>query len=135
MSRTVLITAAAALTTVAVLAQSSVKDGVYTTTQAEQGAVLYDTRCFSCHGALDAFVPEVAALLGDHTFRQRWQGRPLSELFELIQVEMPQDAPGALSLDETAQLVAYILRGNKLSAGEHPLATDTDALAEIAFDP
>jgi len=134
MRKTVLSTAAVALATAAVLAQSSVRDGVYTTTQAERGASLYEARCLSCHGTLDAFFPEVAALLGDHTFRQRWQGRPLSELFQLVQVEMPQDAPGSLSVDETVQLVAYILEGNNLPPGQTALAPDTEALSGIAFD-
>ena len=135
MRMTLLSTAAAALATAAVLAQSSVRDGVYTTTQAARGASLYEAQCLSCHGTIDAFLPEVAALLGDHTFRQRWQGRPLSELFQLIQVEMPQDAPGSLAVDETVQLVAYILEGNKLPSGQTALASDTVALSGIAFDP
>ena len=135
MRKTLLRTAAAALATAAVLAQSSVRDGVYTTTQAARGASLYEAQCLSCHGTIDAFLPEVAALLGDHTFRQRWQGRPLSELFQLIQVEMPQDAPGSLAVDETVQLVAYILEGNKLPSGQTALASDTVALSGIAFDP
>ena len=117
------------------MAQSSVRDGVYTTTQAARGASLYEAQCLSCHGTIDAFLPEVAALLGDHTFRQRWQGRLLSELFQLIQVEMPQDAPGSLTVDETVQLVAYILEGNKLPSGQTALASDTVALSGIAFDP
>ena len=135
MRKTLLSTAAAALATAAVLAQSSVRDGVYTTTQAARGASLYEAQCLSCHGTIDAFLPEVAALLGDHTFRQRWQGRLLSELFQLIQVEMPQDAPGSLAVDETVQLVAYILEGNKLPSGQTALASDTVALSGIAFDP
>ena len=135
MRKTLLSTAAAALATAAVLAQSSVRDGVYTTTQAARGASLYEAQCLSCHGTIDAFLPEVAALLGDHTFRQRWQGRPLSELFQLIQLEMPQDAPGSLAVDETVQLVAYILEGNKLPSGQTALASDTVALSGIAFDP
>ena len=135
MRKTLLSTAAAALAAAAVLAQSSVRDGVYTTTQAARGASLYEAQCLSCHGTIDAFLPEVAALLGDHTFRQRWQGRPLSELFQLIQVEMPQDAPGSLAVDETVQLVAYILEGNKLPSGQTALASDTVALSGIAFDP
>ena len=134
MRKTLLSTAAAALATAAVLAQSSVRDGVYTTTQAALGASLYEAQCLSCHGTIDAFLPEVAALLGDHTFRQRWQGRLLSELFQLIQVEMPQDAPGSLAVDETVQLVAYILEGNKLPSGQTALASDTVALSGIAFD-
>ena len=123
MRKTVLSTVAVALATATVLAQSSVRDGVYTTNQAERGASLYEAQCLSCHGTLDAFFPEVAALLGDHTFRQRWQ------------VEMPQDAPGSLSVDETVQLVAYILEGNNLPSGQTALAPDTEALSGIAFDP
>ena len=135
MRKTVLSTVAVALATATVLAQSSVRDGVYTTNQAERGASLYEAQCLSCHGTLDAFFPEVAALLGDHTFRQRWQGRPLSELFQLIQVEMPQDTPGSLSVDETIQLVAYILKGNSLPSGQTSLTSDTVTLNGIAFDP
>ena len=62
--------------------------GLYTPAQADAGEVLYDEQCVSCHGTLSAFFPEMAALLGDHTFRQRWEGRSIGELFQLIQEEM-----------------------------------------------
>ena len=87
----------------------SVRTGVYTTAQAEQGRAVYDDQCVSCHGQLTAFVPEMAALLADHTFRSRWEGRSLGELFSLILEEMPQDAPGSLSAEQTADLIAYLL--------------------------
>lgn len=112
----------------------SVNDGVYTTAQAERGQVLYDDQCASCHGPLRAFVPAMAALLGDHTFRANWQGRSLAELFGLIQETMPQDAPGSLSPQQSAELVAYILSGNRKPAGDTPLADDLDQLDGILFE-
>lgn len=120
---------------VATAQTSSVRDGVYTTAQAEQGRTLYADLCVSCHGELSAFVPEVAALLADHTFRNRWQGRPLGELFQLISDEMPQDAPGTLSPQETADLVSVILSGNRLPAGDVALPGDLEQLNQIRFDP
>lgn len=110
-------------------------DGFYTGAQADRGEALYDEQCVVCHGALTQITPDMAALLADHTFRARWTGRSLGELFELIQVEMPQDAPGSLSARQTTDLLAYILRGNKRPAGDAPLAEDAVALDEIPFDP
>ena len=110
-------------------------DGLYTSAQADAGEGLYDDQCVSCHGTLSAFVPEMAALLGDHTFRNRWAGRSIGELFQLIQEEMPQDAPGSLSNDETASLVAFILAGNRFPAGDIALSNDLEALNDIPFSP
>jgi hypothetical protein len=77
----------------------------------------------------------MAALLADHTFRNRWTDRSLGELFILIQEEMPQDAPGTLSLKETTNLLAYILSGNRLPAGVAPLSDDVEHLRQIPFAP
>ena len=112
----------------------SVNDGVYTTAQAERGQTLYDAQCSSCHGPIRAFVPEMAVLLGDHTFRANWSGRRMGELFGLIRETMPQDAHGSLSPQQSADLVAYILSGNRKPAGETPLADDPDQLDLILFE-
>ena len=119
----------------AAAAQAQPADGLYTNAQADRGEALYKEQCVVCHGALTQITPDMAALLADHTFRARWTGRSLGELFELIQVEMPQDAPGSLSARQTTDLLAYILRGNKRPAGDAPLAEDAVALDEIPFDP
>lgn len=113
----------------------SAGDGLYTSAQADRGEALYAEQCASCHGALRAFVPEMAALLGDHTFRNRWTGRSLGELFGLIRDEMPQDAPGTLSPGETAALVAYILAGNRFPAGDVALPSDVETLHAVPFAP
>jgi len=47
---------------------------------------------------------------------------------------MPQDKPNTLSPEETAALVAYILSGNQLPAGEAALPTDLEILKEIKVD-
>lgn len=131
------VVALALAATAAPAAQSdprSASDGVYTAEQAARGEALYDEQCASCHGPIRAFAPEMAALLGDHTFRARWQGRPLGELFDLIRGTMPQDAPGSLSSAQSAELVAYILSGNRKPAGPTPLADDAERLGRIRFE-
>ena len=109
--------------------------GLYATEQAERGEVVYEEKCSSCHGGLRDIAPSMAALLADRAFRSYWTGRPLGELFGMIRETMPQDDPGTLSPDETADLVAYILSGNRFSAGETALTNDIDALMEISFEP
>ncbi len=128
------VVAAVALGGVAAAQSRSVADGVYTTAQADRGEALYDEQCVSCHGDIKQMTPEMAALLADHTFRARWSERSLGELFEMIQVEMPQDAPGSLSPPETADLLAFILRGNRRPAGEAAMPEEIEALNAIPFE-
>ena len=116
-------------------ASVSVRDGVYTAAQADRGEALYDDQCAVCHGAIRAIIPEMAALLGDHTFRNTWRGRSLGELFGYVRETMPQDAPGTLTAAQTAEIVAHVLRGNRLPAGETPLPEDEEMLNGIPFDP
>ncbi|MXZ73055.1 MAG: cytochrome c [Acidobacteria bacterium] len=111
------------------------QDGIYADAQADAGEVLYEEQCTVCHGELRAIIPEMAALLGDHTFRNNWRGRSLGEMFEYIQETMPQDAPGTLTAEQSAAIVAAILRGNRVAAGETALSDDPVALHEIPFDP
>ena len=116
-------------------AAPSVRDGIYTVEQADRGEALYGDRCTVCHGEIRAIVPEMAALLGDHTFRNFWRGRSLGEMFGYIQETMPQDAPGTLTAAQAAEIVAHILRGNRLPAGDAALPDDEETLNGIPFDP
>lgn len=126
--------AAALACATAAAALPAAQDGLYTAEQAARGEALYDEQCASCHGPIRAIVPEVAALLGDHTFRNTWRGRPLGELFGFIRETMPQDAPETLTPAQTADLVAYILSGNRLAAGETPLPDDPEQLPHVLFE-
>ena len=118
----------------AAAAAPGAQDGVYTAEQAARGEALYGEQCASCHGPIRAIVPEVAALLGDHTFRNTWRGRPLGELFAFIRETMPQDAPGTLTPPQAADLVAHILSGNRLAAAETPLPDDPEQLPQLLFE-
>jgi len=115
-------------------APRSVKDGVYTTAQANQGKKVYDEKCAECHGTMASATPDVAPLLNDHVFRTTWKDRSLGELFDRIRETMPQDEPGTLSPQQLADLIAYILRANALPAGEVALAHDVGTLSQIRFD-
>jgi mono/diheme cytochrome c family protein len=112
----------------------SAREGVYTTEQAGRGNTSYDEKCASCHGSMAATTPEMAALLNDSGFQNQWRERSLAQLFSRIRETMPQDKPNTLSPEETAAIVAYILSGNQLPAGDTALPTDLEILKEIRVD-
>ena len=47
---------------------------------------------------------------------------------------MPADHPGTLSRADCVDILAYILKVNKLPAGKTELPSDADALKQIQFD-
>jgi S-disulfanyl-L-cysteine oxidoreductase SoxD len=112
----------------------SAKEGVYTTEQANRGKTVYDEKCASCHGSMASTTPEMAALLNDSGFQNLWRERSLARLFSRIRETMPQDQPGTLSPEQTADIVAYILSGNQLPAGDVALPTDLEILKDIRLD-
>jgi mono/diheme cytochrome c family protein len=111
---------------------STVWSGVYTDAQAFRGEKVADTSCIGCHGSnLDG--GDSGPRLVGPAFLANWSSQPVSELFEWIREAMPSDAPGTLSKDETAAVVAYILKLNKMPAGKQNLPTERDELARIAI--
>jgi cytochrome c len=112
----------------------SVWDGVYTSQQADRGSDQYGRRCADCHGdELEGDIVEHPELAGG-TFRDKWNGETLGDLFERIHRDMPQRNPGSLSRETTVDLIAYILSANKYPAGTHELPRDTPSLKEIRFE-
>ena len=109
----------------------SVWDGVYTAVQARSGA-LTSGLCTSCHG--DSFEGDRGPALTGPDFIERWNGRTVGDLFELIRLTMPDDDPGALTRQQYADLVAYILAVNKLPAGNTEIGTQTEPLKLIRVD-
>ena len=97
-------------------------DGVYTARQAERGEDMYYGTCVNCHP------PGTYAGAG---FKKNWNGRPLSDLYDWILNKMPKSAPGTLSPAESTQVMAYILRENKMPAGATALPADDKVLAAI----
>lgn len=141
MSRTILaagLGAAAMLASVAAVAApakpaSSTMTGVYTDAQAMEGKAVYDSACARCHRAdmLGSF--EAPPLTG--RLIANWSGNSLAGLSAYMQKAMPLFAPGSLSPEVNAKLIAYILKTEGYPAGRTPLPADGAALAKIRFVP
>jgi mono/diheme cytochrome c family protein len=103
-------------------ARRTVWDGVYTTGQADRGQLTMGAKCAACHMVKD-FAGEV--------FIKTWAGRPIRDLYDTIRLTMPVEAPGALTRDEYAAIVAAILRMNGAAAGKAALPSDAEGLKLI----
>lgn len=111
----------------------STRSGVYTDAQATDGGKLYAIRCAMCHGRQLEGSYEIPALQG--RFIANWSRAPLSNLNDYIARAMPQFAPGSLKPDETAQIIAYLLKENDLPAGSRSLPSGGAGMARIMLEP
>lgn len=112
-------------------APASPGSGVYTEAQAKRGEILYDQGCAECHGASlgGAEAPPLAG--GD--FISTWTGQTLGDLLEKLQVSMPAGSPTRMTLQEKADVLAYMLRVNNFPAGSAELSGDVEALKKMPF--
>ena len=69
---------------------------------------IYGQQCASCHG--NALEGAQAPPLRADGFISRWQNEPLSSLVSKIQNTMPADRQGSLTRQQSADLVAHILK-------------------------
>jgi cytochrome c len=116
-----------------VRAEQSVWDGIYTEEQAKRGAPLYSQKCAHCH-APDLTGGETAPALASPDFKSNWSGLSVDDLFERIKISMPQDNPGSLSRQQTADILAFILSRGGFPAGETELAREAEVLKQIRFE-
>ena len=98
---------------------TTVLDGVYTRGQASQGQRTFEKACNACH--------DTGEFTGGR-FRLSWVGRTVADLFESVSTLMPEGAPGSLTADEYAALVAYIFSLNGYPGGDEVLPSDSVAL-------
>lgn len=63
-----------------------------------------------------------------------WQGRNLGELLAFLQEKMPKNDPGSLTAKEYADVMAYLLKLNKMPAGRVDLPADAKVLRGINID-
>lgn len=113
--------------------QSSIeKVATFTSQQAAQGRQLYAAKCAACHGQ-NLNGGEFASALAGGTFIQNWGGKTADNLFQTIQTQMPPDAAGSLTAEESAQLVAFILERNGMAPAASELPTDKSALAAMSL--
>jgi mono/diheme cytochrome c family protein len=107
-------------------------DGVYTEQQSARGEALYVDNCIMCHGTnLSATV--LAPAVAGPAFLTKWNGKPLSAVFNIIQTRMPWNLSGHLSPQQNADLLAYILKKSDGPAGASELPPRADALSTVTF--
>jgi mono/diheme cytochrome c family protein len=116
-------------------AETQNADGLYSDAQAARGEGLYQQYCSVCHGGRLQGNP--AAPLTGAAFRSRWEdGRhTLDDLFFIIRSLMPNNAPGALSKAQYADVVAYILKVNGYPAGGAELIPSAAAMKGVTLQP
>jgi len=95
--------------------ERTVQDGVFSRAQASRGEAVYAQRCASCHGPALQGV-QGPPLAGD-LFVSRWSSEPLGALFAKIRNTMPPDRAGALTNEQTADVVAHLLQAGGFPAG------------------
>ena len=110
--------------------QVTAEDGVYTSEQADRGQRAYERECGTCHG-VDLRGGETSISLMGRDFMQYWRQESLGILYGVIQETMPEDDPGRLSRQQTVDLIAMMLRANRLPAGDEELEPDPDVLFDI----
>jgi mono/diheme cytochrome c family protein len=111
----------------------SIASGVYTSEQAARGQTLYQARCQSCHG--NGLAGRTGpALVGD-AFLTTWSAEPLLALGNKIRKTMPRDESERLTVQQTADLLAYMLQAGKFPAGNSELRGEDAALMALTFPP
>jgi quinoprotein glucose dehydrogenase len=111
-------------------AGATVWDGVYSEAQAVRGQEQYDRSCAGCHGK-DLGGSNTAASLVDESFAFLFEDMTLGEVLDRIRSIMPPDRPNSLSAESYCDIVAFLLKSNKMPAGARELTTDYDALNKI----
>jgi mono/diheme cytochrome c family protein len=101
------------------------KSGVYTAEQAARGRDVYLGNCKSCH------TPESHT---GATFNATWNKRSLVELYGFLRERMPKNEPGSLSAQEYADVLAYLLRMNRMPSGRSELPADSAAMKKIRIE-
>ena len=111
----------------------SVWDGVFTEDQAKRGSALYQENCASCHGS-ELTGGEMAPPLSGGEFMAGWDGLTIGDLFERVRISMPQNAPGSLSGQQNADILAFVFNANKFPAGDAELPKEAGILKTIKFE-
>jgi quinoprotein glucose dehydrogenase len=91
----------------------------FTADQAARGAVVYASTCARCHAMTQ---------WQGGTFAAGWQGRRLSDFFDLVTTTMPQDNPGGLTQSQFVDVTAYVLQLGGFASGAVALSPDTAML-------
>ena len=106
-------------------AQASTR-ALYTEAQADRGRAVYERSCAGCHRLdLRGDATEEVPPLADEEFLGQWGGMPLRELSDFLRRNMPGNAARSLSSGEYSDVLAYLLKSNKMPAGSEELTEKT----------
>ena len=105
--------------------------GLYTTSQAQQGAAIYARQCAVCHG--DTLAGGAGPALKGMAFNEMAASQHLTikSLLDVTSRTMPLTAPGSLKQEEYAALTAFILQQSGFLAGDRPLSEESVNLSDI----
>lgn len=98
-------------------------DGTFSAAQVKRGEALYNGNCVACHSK-DLAGGDRAPALAGAGFKSRWGARPLAELLDYTQVQMPLNGPGGLNRHQSADILAFMLSRNGAAAGAKDLWFD-----------
>jgi mono/diheme cytochrome c family protein len=113
--------------------QKTTRDKVYSKEQADRGVLVYAKHCERCH--TPEKVPEgkkPGPPMVGQKFLETWADRTLGELFDAIHNTMPSDGSAVLTIDQSLESLAYILKQNGFPEGAAPLKND-DAMKAIVI--
>ena len=108
-------------------AQQAIWAGVYSTKQAANGNVVFETHCSRCH-------TEEQPLSGE-TFMLHWEGHNLALLYRKIRETMPPDGIDKVTDEQKLAAMAFVLAQNGFPAGAIELTSDPGVLAAIEILP
>ena len=69
-------------------------------------------------------------MLTGAAFQAKWGADFLGALFNLIYTTMPRNAPGSLSKDDYAAIIAFMLKNSGYRAGPSELPSDATRISE-----
>jgi alcohol dehydrogenase (cytochrome c) len=124
-------TATAATTVTAATTADNLAPAFYSQVQAQRGAAVYRANCASCHGDGLNDGAFARALRGE-AFRREWNQKTLGALGQFILLNMPPGKAGQLTRDQYADVLAFLISANGVSAGAADLPADPAAWERLA---
>jgi alcohol dehydrogenase (cytochrome c) len=106
--------------------------GFFTTAQLSTGRWEYSQKCSVCHGV--QLQGGGAPALKGSEFSAQWNGKTLTDFYNLVHSTMPLGQAGTLDDQEYADIVSYILAQNGLPAGNEKLTPQSpmDRVLELS---
>jgi mono/diheme cytochrome c family protein len=97
--------------------------GLYADAQVKRGQAVYADNCGACHGP--TLGGDIGPALAGPRFVARWKDKSVADVFEKVQTTMPASAPGSLTPEQTADVVALVLSTNHYAGGATELTAAT----------